>query len=153
MLTCTPRSFFSWDFNVEGLVHGNAGVEFNFFTEQGVIRYSGAEYSVCKYGWLSGQWGIESGGQTYVRALKTNPLLRKFEIQEDHNTFQLRAMPLTRCYEILQGGAAIGSIVPDHFMTRRATIECSGSLSELGQLFCFWLAALTWRRAARSNSN
>ena len=148
MLTCIPRSVFWWNFDVEGGAAGTSALTFDFFTERGTINHAGTEYSVCKYGWLSGQWGLESGGQTHMRAQKLSPLLRKFEIQEGNHIFILRAMPFTRCYDILQNDSIIGTISPAHFLTRRATIDCRGDLSELGQLFCFWIAVITWRRAA-----
>ncbi len=49
-------------------------------------------------------------------------------------------------------GRVVGHIRPEHPFTRRARVECAADIPEPDQLFAFWLAALTWRRAARNNN-
>lgn len=154
MITCVPESVFNWNFEVTGTSAGSAEVTFNFFTEQGTIHYGGVEYTVRKHGMLSGEWTLETNGQVCARAVKNNPLTRKFQVTEKSgDEFTLRALIMMRGYEILRGDSVIGTIKPAHIFTRRATIDCSEEMTEPCQLFCFWLAALTWRRAARSNNN
>ncbi|HWB59436.1 MAG TPA: hypothetical protein VG733_08090 [Chthoniobacteraceae bacterium] len=153
MMKCIPQSLFSWDFSVLGGAAGGAQLNFNFFTEQGSIRYGADEYEVRKHGAFSGEWTMENGAGTYARAVKPNPFTRVFNIQEPGGAFQLKAVPLMRSFDILHNGAEIGSIAPEHFLTRASTIDCGPQLSEPGQLFCFWLAALMWRRAARNSSS
>ena len=152
MITCIPRSIFNWDFQVQGAAGGSASLSFNFFTEQGAIQYGDTEYTVVKHGPFSGEWSMEDGGNIYARAVKTNPFTRSFEVDEPGGRFELKAVILMRSFDILQNGAVIGSISPEHFFTRASTIDCGRQLTEPGQLFCFWLAALMWRRAARSNN-
>jgi hypothetical protein len=153
MMTCIPESLFTWDFQVEGAAVEPAALTFDFFTEQGGIRYGNTEYTVKKHGWLSGEWTLENNGEPCASAQKTNPLTRRFEIEEQGRQFLLTGVILTRSYEISQNDSVIGSIAPAHFMTRRATIDCSPEMSEPAQLFCFWLAALTWRRDERSSNS
>lgn len=153
MITCVPESVFGWNFEATGASGGPAEVTFNFFTEQGAIQYGGVEYDVRKHGMLSGEWTLEANGQVYARAVKNNPLTRKFQVEEGGGEFTLRALIMMRGYEILRGDTVIGTINPAHIFTRRSTIDCGPEMTEPCQLFCFWLAALTWRRAARSNSN
>jgi hypothetical protein len=154
MIRCIPQSIFSWDFRVEGAETGGASLTFNFFTEQGGILYGHTQYAVHKHGPFSGEWTMEDGGgRPYARALKTNPFTRVFQIDEPGGTFLLKAVPMVRSFDIYQNGSVIGNICPDHFLTRATTIDCGPGLTEQGQLFCFWLAALMWRRAAQQSSN
>lgn len=152
MMTCVPQSIFNWDFRIQGAAGGSAALTFNFLTEQGAIRYGDTEYAVHKHGPFSGEWTMENGGGVYARAVKTNPFTRSFEVDEPGGHFELKAVILGRSFDILQNGSAVGSISPEHFFTRASTIDCGPQLTEQGQLFCFWLAALMWRRAARDNS-
>jgi len=57
----------------------------------------------------------------------------------------------SRRYDILSDGHPAGTIQPAHSFTRRAFIDCTPEVPELAQLFSFWLAALTWRRAAHNS--
>lgn len=136
---------------MQGVSCSNATVTFNFFTEQGSIIYDFSEFVVQKHGWLSDQWSLIGSGRTHASAQKS--LLRRFEVCEGDRSFVLKAQPMTRCYDIFQNEDVIGTIRPAHPFTRRAFVECGSAISELGQLFCFWLAALTWRRAARDNAS
>jgi hypothetical protein len=153
MLKCIPQSLFTWDFQVQGAAGGAAALDFNFFTEQGDIRYGATHYNVVKHGPFSGEWTMEKGGEVCARAVKANPLTRVFDVHEAGGAFQLKAVPLMRTFDILQNGNVIGTISPEHFLTRASTIDCGPEVSEPGQLFCFWLAALMWRRAARDSTS
>jgi hypothetical protein len=153
MLTCLPQSLCSWDFRVLGAFAGSATVTFNFFSEQGTISLGNMEFTVCKHGWLSGQWTLENSGGTVAAATKPNPLLRSFEVDAGDLRLTVKAQtPFTRCFDIVSNGAVVGSIRPVHPFTRRAYIECRDALPEFVQLFAFWLAVLLWRRAASHQS-
>ncbi len=154
MLTCLPQSLCTWDFRVLGASAEPASVTFNFLTEQGGVVYGKTHFEIRKHGWLSGRWSLESGGTAYADAQKLSVFSRAFEVREAETVLTLRAeSPLTRGYEILSGSSVLGTIRPAHPFTRRASIECASQVSELAQLFCFWLAALTWRRASNSSGS
>lgn len=153
MLTCLPQSLCSWNFRVTGGPSGEAVVSFNLFSEQGTITLAGAELTVRKLGWMSGQWALERNGETYATAQKPNVLFRSFDLQCGDSQVTVKAQsPFSRCFDILKAGVVVGAIRPVHLFTRRATVECSDSVPELAQLFAFWLVVLTWRRQAK-NSN
>jgi hypothetical protein len=152
MLMCLPRSICSWGFVVTGGLAGASQVEFNFATEQGRIIVGGEPFVVRKHGWLSGRWSLERGADTWANACKPNPFLRSFELQSEDLRLKVRAAsPLLRRFIIVRDAWIIGNIRPAHAFTRRASIVCDASVPEAVQLFSFWLAVLTWRRAARSN--
>lgn len=153
MLTCIPQSLCSWDFRVIGASTGPAALTFNFFNEQGSISISGTEYAVRKHGPLSGHWTLERNAHTYADAQKPSAMFRSFEVQSGAVQLTVKAQSvLGRCYDILTDSQVVGTIRPAHPFTRRAFIECSSSVPELEQLFSFWLAVVTWRRAANSSS-
>lgn len=153
MLTCLPKSLCSWNFRVLGAAAGDAELTFNFLSEQGTIALGGLQFTVVKHGWLSGRWTLESGAGVYAEANKRT-MIRSFQLQAGNLEFTAQAAsPLTRCYEISSANAVRGTIQPVHPFTRRTIIECDSSVPELVQLFAFWLAALTWKRAAQKNNN
>lgn len=152
MLTCIPQSLCSWDFRVSGASSGPAALAFNFFTEQGSISLGGIELSVRKHGPLSGYWTLERDGAACADAQKPNALFRSFEVHSGAVQLTVKAhAPVTRCYDILTRGSIVGTIRPVHPFTRRAFIDCKPTVPELAQLFSFWLAVVTWRRAANSS--
>ena len=154
MLTCVPQSLCTWNFRVLGTSAGSAAVTFNFFTEQGTVSLGAAEFAVRKHGPLSGYWTLEHEGRTLADANKPNAMFRCFELRalDLHFTVQAQSA-LTRCYDILSDGQFRGTIRPVHPFTRRAYIECDSEVPELAQLFSFWLAVVTWRRAASDSAS
>ena len=154
MLTCIPQSICSWNFRVPDASSGPALVEFNFLTEQGRIVLGNVEYAVRKHGWLSGKWTLERNGECVVESLKPSALFRSFDVEAGTIKLTVKARSaLGRSYEILANGNLAGTIQPAHAFTRRAFIDCDSSIPELVQLFSFWLAALTWKRAAKSSNS
>lgn len=153
MLTCLPVSLCSWDFRVSGTFAETATVAFNFFSEQGSISLGTREWSIRKHGPLSGHWTLEDHGQIVADATKPNALFRSFEVQAGDVRFTAKAQSaFTRSYDLLSGDRKLGTICPAHPFTRRSSIECAPEVPELGQLFAFWLAVITWRRAANNQA-
>jgi hypothetical protein len=154
MLTCLPQSLCSWNYRVTGAPSGEALLTFNVFNEQGTITLGGVELAVRKHGWASGQWSLERAGETYASAQKPSALFRSYDIQCGDSQITVKAYsPFSRCFNVLDAGALVGTIEPVHLFTRRATVECSDSVPELAQLFAFWLAVIAWRRQAKSNNS
>lgn len=151
-LDCVPRGFWTWTYHVYGSKNGDAQVTFNMFSEQGSIVVSGVEFRIRKHGWLSGTWSLEQDGLTLATATKPSALIRAFDVEADDRRFELRARLMTRTFDIFEGSDQPGLIRPAGFFTRRALVECREDVPFLVRLFCFWLAALMWRRAAK-NSN
>jgi hypothetical protein len=152
VLTCLPQSLCSWNYRVVGAEAGLVELSFNWFTEQGSIHFGEDEFEVRKHGPLSGHWTLEHDGQVVAAGRKPSAMFRSFDLSMAGVNFTVKAQsPLTRCYEILFEGRAVGTIWPAHLFTRRAFIECNSQVPELVQVFAFWLAAITWRRAAKNS--
>jgi hypothetical protein len=153
MLTCIPQSLCSWDFRVVGVSAGSAAVTINSFTEQGGISLGQIEFVVRKHGPLSGHWTLERDGKTAADARKPSSMFRSFELNAEDVRLTVQAnSPLTRRFDILSAGQPVGTIQPVHAFTRRALIDCDPAISEILQLFSFFLAVTTWRRAGNNTS-
>lgn len=151
---CQPLSLFSWNFQLTSARGDTAELTFNFFTEQGTIRLNADSFDVIKFGPFSGRWQLLHRDTPIVDANKPH-LTRRFEVHCGNQHIDLCARsPFTRCYDINRAGKMIGSIAPAHLFTRRSTMTCdaAAAVPAPAQLLCFWLAALTWRRAARNNN-
>ena len=151
MIECVPISLFSGNFEVRGLASGAAIVEYRVFSEQGRIFCAGREYVIRKYGVFSGHWTLEHAGAAVASGRKVSAMCRHFEISGESLHLTLRAESVMgRAFEIKSGYSPLGYIRPVHPFTRKATIQCADAVPECIQLFCFWLAALTWRRSANA---
>lgn len=150
MIRCTPKSFFSWHFDLEG--EGlRASLGFDWFAEQGTIVVDGETYAVVKHGLMSGHWTMERGGQTVVEAQKSSPFTRTFELTGAMGKLVLRAeSPFGRTFHLDGSGFGVATVRPDHVFSRRATIATrTKDFDRPTVCFSFWLVALTWRRNAR----
>ncbi|MCB1224969.1 MAG: hypothetical protein KDK99_04085 [Verrucomicrobiales bacterium] len=153
MIECQPKSLCSWDFTANGLSSGPAAVEYDWLIEQGRIITGHMAYDVRKHGVFSGQWTLERAGEVVADARKTSAMFRSFEIAGAGVGFTVRAVSaMTRVFEITMSDQVVGRVSPVHAFTRRATIFCSDAIPQHLQLFAFWLAVITWRRAGSNNS-
>lgn len=150
MLSCIPQSLCSWNYRIldgEAIV---AFVTFDFWTEQGSISLRGIDYAIRKHGMFSGHWSVESPAGTYVDGVKPSAMFRQFELNTSRGQLALAPESIIgRGFSLMSSTGLLGTIRPMHPFTCRASIECSGVVSELDQLFAFWLVVLTWRRAAK----
>lgn len=154
MIHLIPKSLCSWDFHATGLSNGTASVEYNWASEQGRILMAHASYEVRKMGIFSGHWTLEQDASVVAEAHKPSPMFRSFEVTgcSDHLTVRAES-PVSRVFEIEAGKRVIGQVRPDHAFTKHSTVECPDSVPEHIQLFAFWLAVLTWKRAANNNAS
>ncbi len=133
-----------------GLSSGLATVEYDSLTAQGRIVDAHATYDIRKHGLFRGDWTLEHAGRIIAKAHKPSAMVRSFEVTSETVHFTVRAeSALARAFEITVGQQVEGSIRPVHVFTRRATIQCAGTIPEHLQLFAFWLVGLAWRRSAR----
>jgi len=151
MLTCVPQGLCSGDYYVSG-AGADAAVSFDWMTEQGAISFEGRSYQVKKHGWGSGRWTLEDAGAILAEGQKTGMFTRTIEIRAEELAMTLRSQVFSRQFSLEQVGRTLGSIVPMHAFTRRATVNCGTEVPVLVQLFAFWLVAQMWRRAAKSQA-
>ena len=151
MIRCTPQSICSWDFQLEGEGH-RASTQCNWASEQGSIVADGVDFDVSKHGLGSGRWTLERAGEVITTAQKAT-LRRTFELESPMGPLLLQAESMFgRAFRLERSGRAVASVRTEHAFTRRATIELHEvDLHWPTVCFSFWLAVVTWRRAARSN--
>lgn len=151
MLTCLPQGICSWTFIVPEA--GDAKVSFFLIGEQGLIELDGASYAIGKSGLLSPTWTLSGGGHALARATVSGLIRGIYTIETPDGTRELKRAGFTDgAWSITQDGVFIGTIARVHPFTRRATINCRGTVPVLDQLFAFWLVALRWRRTVNSAS-
>lgn len=153
MIRCLPVAICSWKFRLESAA-GTARIEHAWMTEQGMIELGGARFDICKHGLASGHWTLEHGGLVAASAQKTSMFTRTFEVQAAGEAYVLRAQSaLGRSFNVEQEGRVVATIAPDHPFTRRSRITMvAGELDLITAAFLFWLAVLTWKRAANNDS-
>ena len=152
MLECRPKSVCSWNFSVIGLSAGAASIDFDWLSEQGRIVIGPTCHEIRKHGPFSGHWTLERSGRVEADARKPSAMFRRFEMVADGLRLTLSASSaIGRSFEIAMSGRVVGRIEPVHAFTRRAVIGCPDEIPGHVQLFAFWLAAATWRRAANSS--
>ena len=146
MLTCVPHSVFSWNYSVSGLASGVAQVGFPLLFGEGRIAVDGVEFAVRTQGWGRAHWSLERGGTIVAVAVKRGVLRPSFDVDCDGRAYVLKPQGLVgRGYDLHAGDALVGTIEPEHPLTRKARVDCGGEVSETVQLFAFWLVAAIWR--------
>jgi hypothetical protein len=150
MLSVVPKHLFSWDCDLcqgETLV---GTLELAPWSESAAFRAQGRTWQLGREGWFHGRYFLRQNGRTLATAEKENILLREFEVRCDAETYQWHArMPLMRAFVLEQGGAQVGSMVPEALFTRRAEVLLPEGLSVERKAFLIWLALLMWRREHR----
>jgi hypothetical protein len=150
MIQCTPRGICSWDFILDGDGH-RASVEFDWIGESGQLVIDGHHHTISKQGMFSGKWTFDSPVSHLFTAQKNNPFTRTFEISGPSGSAILSASSAFGRTMTIAGDGIDCTISPAHPFTRRASIE--GHYDDFRLIaFAFWLATLTWRRAARNNA-
>jgi len=150
MLEMIPQSERGWTYDI-WLDDELAGVvKFSRFVESGSITFERRLYRVRKHGPLSRRWTLEADGKVDCEAVQTSRFNRRFELKSSANEFVIQDLSaLARGFNILRNDdAVIGSIHPNHPMTRRVTIDQPAGVRDLDLIFAFWIVVLTWRRAA-----
>lgn len=148
-LICEPTSFFSNDYVIASPQH-RAVLQFQFWSESGRITSNGVIYEVVKNGMFQGNWSLMRQGVECYQAQKDNAFQRSFTITGAGQSYQLHAASMFGRSMIFSGGQDSFTMSPNHPFSNKATI--SGQISDLDRAcFAFWLCALIWRRAKRSN--
>lgn len=148
--TCIPHAFWSWRFDVVGARVAPVRVEFRLLGEQGSIEYGTRVFAVRKHGLTSGRWTLEDPAGVHTEATKSSAFSRRFVVH--HAGIDVELAPrswLGRTFDLRLRGRHAGDITPAHAWTRRTELTHDASIPEPTALFCFWLAALTWRRRTR----
>lgn len=148
MLTVVPKGWFSWDFWLqEPAGKAVAEVRLSSWRERGSVVVDGVIYSIRREG-LLGPFVMEApDGSIVVSALKRSVLRREFVLDDGEPQYVLRAAGfLRRQYRVFRDGQRIGSIVPELWLRRRASVQFTEDVPATLRAFLVWLSCLLWKR-------
>ena len=151
MLRAVPRHMFSWRFTVCDGDAEVADVRTAAFRERGLLTVNDVDCTIRREpGW--GAFVLEADGHELVRAVKPSALVRRFEVTYEDQAYILQARsPLVRAFELLRDDERVGTIVPEHALTRTTRIDLPEELPVVVRVFLFWLVLVLWKRAAGSS--
>jgi len=143
-----PKSWLSWDFTAFDGSHAVADFDISSWREKATLTVQSDEYSVYREGMMSGDFILQSvAGLEWARAEKPSAFRRCFVIRHAGNSYTLRATSM-RQFTLFDDSREIGSISPDGFFTRRATVDLPDALPLPVRMFITWLAIILWKRDA-----
>lgn len=149
MLRAVPKSWFSSEYRV---LENNATVaiiDLSWWREAGELTVGGSTYRVYREGLMSGPFVLESGGAIIARAEKPRAFYRSFLVEHDEKEYTLEAeSALYRKFVLSEGGERIGSVYPEHALTRKAVVDFPEEIPLAVRIFMFWLVMILWKRAS-----
>ncbi len=148
MLTCTPQSWVSWNYLVQGLSSGACALlRFDALFGDGGFQIGERRFDVIKGPLFSGRWRLQQGDQVIMEAEETSLISGNLKLRAEGQELGLRPSgAFTRGYDIVSHHHTVGTIRRGTWLSRRVEVICDGTVPELTQLFAFWLAVTKWRR-------
>ncbi len=154
-LRAIPQGLFTWNFHLLDGQDVVGATHYTVFGESGVLTVGERKLEIQRQGPVSGTWRLtDPTGKELAVAKKPSAFTRRVEMEwGDAATLELEGEhALTRRMKVTTtDGKPVGTIVPDHIFTRKATLDFPQEVPLEVRLFCLWLAALMWRRAANNS--
>jgi hypothetical protein len=151
MLTAKPQSWLNWDFTLVRNGESLADIDLSFWREKGGFTVADTSYRTYREGLLSGAFILEANGAVVARAHKPSAWTRRLVIDFDGTELELRPQSaFGRGFQLVRNGRAIGSLVPQGFLSRRISIELPDDLPLPIRTFLVWLVVMLWRRDANA---
>jgi hypothetical protein len=149
MLRAFPKSWFSPDYKVLEDNAIIAIVALSWMREAGELTIAGSSYRVYREGLLTGSFVLESDGSILASADKPSAFYRSFLVKHDGKEYTLEAESAGyRKFVLLEGGKQLGSVYPEHALTRKAVIDFPEEIPLVVRVFMFWLVVILWKRAS-----
>jgi hypothetical protein len=148
MLRAKPNGFFSWKFTIFDEADRNiAGIDIRWVREAGEVRLNGRTHRIYRERLLRGAFVLEEDGKELARAEKPSALLRSFVVRHNSREFLLQAAsPVVRTFVLSENGRPIGTIKPEHALTRKALIDLPTGMALPVRIFVAWLVFVLWKR-------
>jgi hypothetical protein len=145
-----PKSWRSWDFTAFDGSQAVADFDISSWREKAILTVQSDQYSVHREGMMSGDFILQSAaGPELARAEKPSAFRRCFVIRHAGKSYTLRATSM-RQFTLFDDSRKIGSISPDGFFTRRATVDLPDALPLPVRMFITWLSIILWKRDSDS---
>ena len=154
MLKAKPNSFFSWKFTIfDEAGRSIAAIDIRWVREAGEVRLDGRTCRIYREHLLGGAFVLEEDGKEVARAEKPSALLRSFTVRHGGKQYVLQAAsPVVRTFVLSENDHPIGTIKPEHALTRKALIDLPADMPLPVRIFMVWLVLVLWKRDAESSS-
>lgn len=153
MLQLVPQGWLGWNFDILDNDRKIAEIKISTLPESGTFSLDGIDYRAYREGMFSGDFFLESDGQTIARAQKPSAFLSSFNITHIDRSHTLKKESFVgRSFILLEGDREAGSIRPEGFLTRKANASLPEMMPLPVQLFVIWLTILLWRRETNAGA-
>jgi hypothetical protein len=153
VLQLVPQGWLGWNFDVLAGHQKIAEIKSSTLPESGTFLLDTSSYRAYREGMFSGDFFLESNGQTIAQARKPSAFHSSFDITHLDRSYTLRKESFVgRSFILLEGDRETGSIRPEGLLTRRAIVELPEVMPLPVQLFVIWLAIILWRREANAGA-
>jgi hypothetical protein len=153
VLRLVPQGWLAWNFDVLENDRPVAEIKTSSLPESGTLTIDGSSFRAYREGLLSGEFFLESEGQTIARAQKPSAFLNSFEIQHSDRSYTLKKESFVgRAFVLFEGDREVGSIRPEGFLSRKAAVSLPEEMPKPVQIFVMWLTILLWRREANAGA-
>ena len=154
MLRAVPKSWFSKDYKVLENNTAIAIIDPSWWREAGDVNIKGTHYRVYREGLMTGAFVLEHGSSILARAEKPSALYRSFLVEYDGMKYTLEAeSALHRKFVLSEDGKRIGSVYPEHALTRKAVIDFPEEIALAVRIFMFWLVLILWKREEAASAS
>ena len=149
MLRAVPKSWLSSDYRILENDTPIALINSSSWREAGELVIQGATCRVYREGLLSGAFVLECDGSILARAVKPSAVYRTFQVEHGEKKYTLEAESAWfRKFVLSEGGKPIGSVYPEHSLTRKAVVDLPEEIPLPVRIFMFWLVMILWKRAS-----
>jgi len=154
MLRAVPKSWFSSGYKVLDNNSTVAIVDLFISREAGELTIGGSTYKVHREGWFGGAFILERDGSILARAIKPSTFYRSFQVELEGRQYTLEAESVGfRTFVLSENGLRVGSVSPEHALTRKSVIDFPPEISLPGRIFLFWLVMIMWKRATDATAS
>jgi hypothetical protein len=148
VFTLAPMHWYSWDFFVFDGARQLAEFNLSWWREKGVVWVDGVDYHLYRETAL-GDFVLQHAGSVIARATKPSAFRREFIIRYQEKPYTLRAKAaFSRTFLVFDGSTEVGSIVPENYVRRRATVTLPDDWPLHLKSFAMWLTIVHWKRDA-----
>ena len=121
-MTCIraiPKSWLSWGFDLYLEDEPLLSLDVAWLREGGQFLWDGRQHDLTRETLWSGDFTLTADGQVLARATKDSAFMRRFTVRVDEREMTLEPRSwLTRSFRLVEAEAVVGSIVPDHPLSR-----------------------------------
>jgi len=147
MLKAVPKSWFSSDYKLLENDTTVTIIDSSWWREAAELTIKGSTYRVYREGLMSGSFVLEGDGSILARAEKPSAFYRSFVVEHGGKKYTLEAeSAMFRKFVLSEGGQQIGSVYPEHALTRKAVVAFPEEIPLAVRVFMFWLVMILWKR-------